>query len=239
VRVYLGAHYIFLPIAIAPALLLLLALKRFPDLSRRSVNSLVSTVMPLGRPKLSAAVLAVPVATFVVYLAYGAQFAYVDRLGVSAGLTVDAVAHTLAWGSLFSLLGAGLTTIFRCEDRLTSKLTAALLVVLGAIWLSTVRDPVIYRLGVIFLMCSWFFFVPSLMGLMSTVDRTGRVAAISLGTMEWGMAAGPALAAFLASTGGLHVIGWIATAGIISSWLLLTFAIRNSRRRALSEQISS
>ena len=228
VREYLGGHYIFLPIALAPALLLF-AFKKFPDLSRRLEGGVASTTM-LPTPRgFRTAILAVPVATFIVYIAYGAQFAYVDRLGVSAGLSVDAVSYTLALGSLFALIGAGLATVLRGESAVILKLSAAVLVVLGAIWLCTTRDPFAYRLGVILLLCGWFFFAPSLMGLMSTVDRTGRIAAVSLGTMGWGLAAGPALAAFLVPVSGLHAIGWIATVGIITSWVLLIFTVRRAR----------
>jgi DHA1 family inner membrane transport protein len=223
-----GPRMILVPIAVAPACLLAI-IRKFPDLSSQSRSS-QRTTAPGDGPSLARRSWFVPLATFVIYVAYGAQFSYAERLGVYAGIAPNSVARLLAIASLVALVGAILATLLSNSRAMGLKISIALVIVVCCTWAMVAGNPALYRVGIVVFFCAWFFFLPNLFALVSLVDRNGQVAAATLGAMEWGMAAGPAIVAFWVSERTLSVIGPIATVGFGVGLLLLAPAMRNLSR---------
>lgn len=224
-RTEFGPRMILVPIAVAPACLLAV-IRKFPDLSSRSGIS-HPTKAPADGPSVALRLWFVPLATFVIYVAYGAQFAYVERLGVYAGIGPDSIARLLASASVVAVGGATLAALLSGSRAIGLKISIAVAIVVCCTWALVAGKPALYQVSVVVMFCAWFFFVPNLLALGSLLDRNGRLAAATLGAMEWGMAAGPAIAALWIGEGNLAVIGPIATFGYGAGLLLLVPAMRN------------
>jgi predicted MFS family arabinose efflux permease len=228
-----GPRMLLVPIAVAPACLLAI-LRSFSDLSNNA-RSLRSGAAQSSASPLAPCLRIVPIAVFVIYVAYGGQFAYFERLGVFAGFTPNAVARLLGSAYLVALAGAALAFVLTGTRTLGLKLSLALAVVVVSAWLIVAGQPTMYRVGIMVIFCAWSFFLPNLLGVVSLVDRNGRLAAASLGAMEWGMAAGPAIVGVLVSNRNLVVVASIATPAFIFGLLLLVPALRSlSRDQKLS-----
>ena len=224
VQLAVGARMLFVPLGVAPALLLLFVYQ-FPDLTavKKSKTLRDSGDASLWfAPYFWSGILAV----LLLYIAYGAGFAYMDRIGVRTGISSDAVASILGTGYLVSAGGAIAMIATANRGSRRWKLYLSLIVVVLATLATVIGDPLTYRLGVITLDLSWFYFVPNLLAILASADATGRLTAAAMGAMEWGIAIGPAVAAFLLGETHFIVIAVIAACGFLSGLVLLVPVIR-------------
>lgn len=233
-RATFGERALFVPIALAPACLLLF-LAKFPELSSRpsSDGGATSFAVPgLGNFWWWSGALA----TFVVYVAYGGAFAYVERIGVQAGVDRDAVARVLGLGHFIAMGGALAAILTANTGRRMWKIAGALVLVTCATLLVTSGKPEFFTVGVVSWFLFWQFFAPNLLGLLAQLDPSGRLSAASLGTMECGLAAGPAIAALCIREGTYAAVGVMAAAGYLITLLLLLPGVRHSSRSMKSQR---
>jgi predicted MFS family arabinose efflux permease len=145
---------------------------------------------------LTRAVLVVLFATlpaFWFHVAYAASWAYIERLGVASGMSVEAVGQTL---SLSFLAGIGGSVVaWLLSDRIgrlwpcviTLALQLASLGVLGFY----LTGPTAYVLALmVYVFCITFPF-PYLLAFAIEMDRTGRAAVLFLLMVKAGIAIGP------------------------------------------------
>ncbi len=126
-RSSLGPQLLFAPISAAPACLLLFFWK-CPDLAANGQHGQLSTGPFRGRLT-GFYFWSGTLATFVVYIAYGGGFAYIERIGVHAGIAADAVARMLGVGHLISVGGALTSTLMTNLRGRAWKILVALVVV--------------------------------------------------------------------------------------------------------------
>jgi DHA1 family inner membrane transport protein len=219
-----GSGVLFWVIAAAP-LILLPFTRRFPNL--RLVSQSGNTPRRLdtrvaARGYFWAGVLA----TLVVYVAYGAGFTYIERIGVRAGLPADEVARILGWG-YFAGVGGALLAIATAKARSRGLIIFLALVAVTLLTLLTlVPQTFTYRIGVMALYFVWFFFVPNLMSALSLADPSGRLAALGIGAQEWGISLGPAVGALWLTGDNFSPIGWISAVGYGLAMILLLPVLR-------------
>jgi predicted MFS family arabinose efflux permease len=218
-----GAKMILVPVAVAP-LCLLAILGKFPELSSNE-----STTVSRGGVSVERRLWFAPLATFVLYAAYGGVFAYIERLGVFTGINIDSAARWLAVGSLLALGGGALATLLAGARAMGLKICGALLAMTGATWLLVSGRPELYVTGLLLAFFVWAFFAANLMTLPLLVDRSGRLGAATMGAMQWGMAAGPAAAGAYVDEKNIGVIGVTATVGLGVGLLLLLPVLRKVR----------
>jgi predicted MFS family arabinose efflux permease len=226
VRHEFGPRMILLPVAVAP-LCLLAILKRFPEL-RSTLREQTALKGPVVHP-LAGRLWLAPLATFVLYVAYGGVFTYIERLGVFTGINIDSVARLLAIGALLALGGGVLATIWAGPRAMSLKIGGALLIMTTASWCLVSGRSDLYVTGMMLAFLVWAFFAANLMTLPLLVDRSGRLGAASMGAMQWGMAAGPAAAGAFVDEKNVAVIGLTATVGFCVGLLLLLPVIRQVR----------
>jgi predicted MFS family arabinose efflux permease len=219
VRNEFGGRMVLLPLAVAPVLLFAI-LKYFPDLTGDAEPASKSTAIS-PNPSFDRNGWLTLAATFVLYVAYGAVFSYSERLGVHAGVSADFAARMLAAGSLLALAGAGLAAVLAGPRAIGWKICIALFAVIASTWALVSGSPNLYVAGVLVSFLFWAFFFPSLMILPLQLDRSGGLSAATLGVMQWGMAAGPALAGFYMNEKDLAVLGPFGTVGFVAGILLL------------------
>lgn len=221
-RSELGPRSILIPVTVAP-LCLAVIVRRFPNLSQR--HALAVSARSAGTVQRAFGLILLPFATLVVYIAYGTVFTYSERLGIRSGIGPDSVSRLLADGSLVAMAGSALAIASGGERRMAHKIVLAVFIVVCCVWAMVSGRRYPYTAGLMAFSFVWFFFVPNLMTMVAVMDRDGRLSAATLGAMEWGMAAGPAVAGLCVTRGDLSVIGPIATLGFFIGLLLLTPAM--------------
>jgi predicted MFS family arabinose efflux permease len=229
-----GPKMILLPVAAAP-LCLLAILGKFPELSSNSAGKTVSR----SGVSLERRVWLAPLATFVLYVAYGGVFTFIERLGVFTGINVDSAARWLAFGSLLALGGGALAALWAGPRAMGLKICGSLLAMTGATWCLVSGRPELYVMGLLLAFFVWAFFAANLMTLPLLVDRSGRLGAATMGAMQWGMAAGPAAAGAYVDEKNISVIGITATVGFCVGLLLLLPVIRKVRESSVDSPASN
>jgi hypothetical protein len=180
-----------------------------------------------------------PLATFVLYVAYGGVFTFIERLGVFTGINVDSAARWLALGSLLALGGGALAALWAGPRAMGLKISGSLLAMTGATWCLVSGRPELYVMGLLLAFFVWAFFAANLMTLPLLVDRSGRLGAATMGAMQWGMAAGPAAAGAYVDEKNISVIGITATVGFCVGLLLLLPVIRKVREAPVDSPASN
>lgn len=226
VRHQFGPQMILLPVGLAP-LCVVAILGKFPQL-RSTTREQGALQRPVGG-SLEGRLWLAPLATFVLYVAYGGVFTYIERLGVFTGFNIDSVARLLAIGALLALGGGALATVWAGPRAMTLKICGALLIMTGASWCLVSGRSDLYVTGLMLAFLVWAFFAANLMTLPLLVDRSGRLGAAAMGAMQWGMAVGPAAAGAFLSEKNVAVIGVTATVGFCVGMLLLLPVIRQVR----------
>jgi predicted MFS family arabinose efflux permease len=229
-----GPKMILLPVAAAP-LCLLAILGKFPELSSNSGRKTVSR----SGVSLERRVWLAPLATFVLYVAYGGVFTFIERLGVFTGINIDSAARWLAFGSLLALGGGALAALWAGPRAMGLKICGSLLAMTGATWCLVSGRPELYVMGLLLAFFVWAFFAANLMTLPLLVDRSGRLGAATMGAMQWGMAAGPAAAGAYVDEKNISVIGITATVGFCVGLLLLLPVIRKVREAPVDSPASN
>jgi predicted MFS family arabinose efflux permease len=216
-----GAQSFFLPIAVAPACLLAF-MGWFPNLASHSVQILNKSLPEFTETRGEGSYFWYGIlATLVVYIAFGAGFAYIERMGVRAGIAANSVAEMLGLGYVIGAGGACLATLTSKAPRRAWRISAALVIVALSMLLTVTGESLPYRVGVISFFFSWSYFAPTFLGLMALADPQGRLAAAATGAQEWGIAIGPAIAAFWTSSGNYESVALMGACGFIGGLLLV------------------
>lgn len=189
------------------------------------------------KPLLTGNALLVFATTVVYYLGVSAVWAYLERLGVSMGLTGEQVGDWLGTG--FAISGAG-SFVAAFIGRVTGKLAAFS----GALVLQTVAifwlmgDPLnlalvsLYAVSTIVFQFFWSFAVPLLMDRFNSVDASGRLIVLCASAFKIGEILGPPMAAALIVEGNYTPVLWLGVVAFGISWVLfslLEMRLKNAR----------
>jgi predicted MFS family arabinose efflux permease len=235
-----GPQWFFLPIAVAPACLLAFT-GRFPDLALRPDRVVDESFARFRktheRPGSEGRYFWCGIlSTLVVYIAFGGGFAYIERMGVHAGIAANSVAEMLGLGYLIGAGGACLATLTSKARGRAWRLSAALIIVTVSMLLTAADEPLPYRIGVIAFFFSWSYFAPNYLGLMSLADPRGRLAAAVTGAQEWGIAIGPAIAAFAAAHGNYKAVALMGACGFLGGMLLVLPVLRQVKSTQVKKE---
>lgn len=155
------------------------------------------------------------------WIGLGGVWAFVERLGVQAGLDRTSVSGVLSVYPLASIAGALtaslLHTRFGRAPFLVASLAFAIISVAMVGWASTIT---VFTLGVLIFSFIWPLFLAYMGGAMAVLDPAGRVVAMSVTSQTIGMAVGPAIAGVLAG-----IFGYVAIAIMGLVCFALAFAM--------------
>lgn len=160
-------------------------------------------------------------AMFSFSLAIGAVWPYMERIGVSQGLSVENVASWLAAGSFAAIAGALMVT------WLGTRLGRTLPVSFGSMALAACLLLLIYAsnvfvIVVLVFMWAWVVTLSYLTGAMALLDPLGRVASIGVAMQSSGLMVGPALSAMIISGDQYIKVGWV---GIICALVCVVLIV--------------
>jgi predicted MFS family arabinose efflux permease len=145
------------------------------------------------------------------WVAQAAIWAFAADAGASAGIDSNSLAHWLAIAGFTAPIGAAAASGLGDRRGYAAPLilgyTAQVLVAL-AMYCSASRN--LYIVGALINNMTTTFTTPYLMGILATLDRTGRAAALGAGAINFGCAVGPALGATLIGMPTVAPIGFMA-----------------------------
>lgn len=164
------------------------------------------------------------------WIGLGAVWAFVERLGVQAGLDLATIGGVLTIGPLASIAGALtaslLHTRFGRAPLLAASIGLAMLSVVMVGWASAIP---VFTLGVLIFSFIWPLFLAYMGGAMAVFDPAGRIVAMSVTSQTIGMAIGPAVAGVIAVHFGyeaIAVMGLFCFAFALALMPLLPLKIR-------------
>ncbi len=234
-KALLGPHALFFTLALTGPLALL-ALCWFPPVDPRGAHRVKSGGKPLGL-----AVTAVTLFAFLLwYLGIGAFWPFVGQFGAHAGIPPDDRTRILGSAQLFGLIGASISlfvgnrfgTFKPLACFVSLQAIAVIILIVGA------GNSTAFMIAAWLYVFAWLGGFPNQLGLLSKLDPTGRLNALSYVMGNIAYAVGPAGVGLLlksapdegAGLGRLQYSGFGLL--IISSAIIVSLAYRLETRRA-------
>ena len=200
------------------------AAHRSGKVSRRPIISLATTMVWLGG--------------FMFAWRDMMQWAFIERIGVSAGLPTEKIGSLLSLQAFIGLLGPLSAMWLARRIGLTLPLLFGI-ISSGAVTYLVIQsadDAALYRSAVMFVAITYFFALSYLSAMAAGMDREGRVAAGLGSFMMAGATLAPVSTGFLIDRGGYDVIGFaviiIVAVTIVAVSTALLLKARESRTNA-------
>jgi MFS transporter, DHA1 family, inner membrane transport protein len=185
----------------------------------RLIHTLDSPVIPISPLVVGLGLLMV---TFF-FIAQGAVWSYLERIGFSQGLEPKVVGSALALSGLAGLAGAGIAMLAGNKCARAIPITAGVVVqVVSMVMLVGEVNVMTFIIAVMLFNFSWNLCQPYFSGIMSEVDPQGRVVVLMGSIQTIGVSVGPFIAAFIITPGNLNPISYL---GIICVLLSLITAL--------------
>ena len=164
---------------------------------------------------------------FLVQLAGGTMWAYSERIGMEAGLSISFIGLVLGISVVFALLGGILVMKVNKEWGIYKPLCLGILVMgIGTIGLFSANLKIVFLVANCITGVAWSFVIPFYQQMQAHFDLSGRV--VSLGTIVnmAGRSTGPAIAALTLGTSAFDNALWISIVALILSAILVFPALK-------------
>ena len=163
-------------------------------LTKATTASVSQSSIPEILPRLCLA------AVFSFYLLVGAYWAFIERAGVAADLSIQFISETLTWGQIFSLSGTLLALwLARRFGQSKPLLFALMVMILTMLTLAFKVDSVTFIFSVFSFSFFWIFIDVFQLGTLSNIDHSGRYAAMVPACQGAAQAIAPSMAGMLLS----------------------------------------
>lgn len=150
--------------------------------------------------------------SLVFWIGLGGVWAFVERLGIAAGVTAATISEALTIGPLLSMAGALSVSVLHTRyGRSLPLLVAIILAIVSVGLVGWGESAAAFTAGVLLFSFVWPVFLAYLGGTMAALDPGGRIVAMSVSSQTVGMALGPAAAGVLA---GIYDYAAIAVLGL-------------------------
>jgi predicted MFS family arabinose efflux permease len=159
------------------------------------------------------------------YFAQGTVWAYLERIGIDAGLSLSQVGTILAIGFAISALGSWFSgiTVKTLGRSLSIWLTVVFqLICLGGILaLNESNALYLYAIATIVYQIFWSFIVPIMMGIFNDTDKSGRLIVFCVSAFKVGLVLGPPAAGWILTYYSLDCIIFVGAISIFLSAVFL------------------
>lgn len=178
--------------------------------------------------------------SFVYWIGMGALWSFVERLGMQASLTLSEIGAALSLGQLTSIAGALMTSLLHIRYRRLPVLAVAIsLAVASVILLGWSGSLIGFMIGVCTFSFIWPVFLAYLGGIMATLDRGGRIVALSVTSQTLGMAVGSAVGGTMSDQFGYVAVPVSATFCFILCLVLLGIIAQAMRHQARCSSLAA
>lgn len=158
-----------------------------------------SHAIGVGAGRLTVALTALALlALFLFQAANMGLFAFIIPLGEHYALTLSFISRTVGWTTWIGTLGAACVIALGTRmGRARPLLLAMIVTVIGIAGLFRSDAPAIFFAANAFTAITWSFVVPYLFGIVSALDRSGRLATLAGFVSGLGLASGPLFAGWI------------------------------------------
>jgi predicted MFS family arabinose efflux permease len=161
------------------------------------------------------------------FVAQGIVWAYLFLIGTDDGLSEQQVANALTLSQFMGVLGAW--TFGACGARIGRSRALTVSVLGGSLCLLLLTAHTSFAIFAL-VVCVYNFFwnvaQPALLSAMAVFDRRGRMVLAATAMQMIGLAAGPALAAWVMTSGAYSKVIGAGVALFVASWFLIYFPVR-------------
>jgi predicted MFS family arabinose efflux permease len=176
--------------------------------------------------KLSGRSLLILGALFATYLAFTAEWTYVERVGISAGIAHAAVSRALAFGMVGGITGSlGATALLlRSNEANRALLVGAVALVLCTVLLALASVASAFTAAIIAFNGSIALITPLYMARLASGEGGGSRVVLALLAMYLGFISGPVVGGNVVAFGGYGSLGWTAVSLLTLAFVALAIA---------------
>ena len=177
-------------------------------------------------------------AIFSVYIGIGSFWAYIERMGVDAGLKDEFIRNALAIGTAFSLVGCAVATWLSNRSGQSRPLLIALLG-LSAVMIMLVFgiSPTLFAVGLFSFNFFWIFIDIYQLGTIANIDPYGQYAALVPAAQGISLTLGPSVAAWILGLGlGYSGVLILSAVGPFAGFIL--YAVVYARLKQLAPDVA-
>jgi len=170
---------------------------------------------------------------FLLQMGGGTMWAYCERIGIEAGLTISFIGVVLGISVVFALLGGLVVMKVRPEWGLLKPLLVGIAVMgTGPIFMFFANFKIAFLVGNCIAGVAWSFVIPFYQQMQAKFDQAGRV--VSLGTIVnmGGRSAGPAIAAMSLGSSAFNNALWISIIALLLGACLTIPALKGFKSEA-------
>jgi len=167
---------------------------------------------------------------FLLQMGGGTMWAYCERIGIEAGLTISYIGLVLGISIVFALFGGLLVMKANREWGILKPLSLGILTMgIGTTCMFFADMKIFFLLANCIAGIAWSFVIPFYQQMQAKFDLAGRV--VSLGTIVnmAGRSAGPAIAAMSLGSSAFDNALWISVIALILSAVLAVPALRGTK----------
>lgn len=128
---------------------------------------------------------------FLLVAGFGLVWPLASQIAADQQLDPQLIATAFSFAGIGGLAGAGTATLLGVRYGRTLPIVAGTLAMAAALWL--IGTPA-FLIAMLLLMFSWAFNLPYYLGLMASLDPSGRIAVLTGGMIPFGAAAGQVMA---------------------------------------------
>lgn len=170
---------------------------------------------------------------FLLQLGGGTMWAYCERIGLEAGLTISFIGIALGISVVFALIGGLLVMKVKKEWGILKPLSVGITTMgIGAAFMFFADFKIFFLLANCITGIAWSFVIPFYQQMQAQFDLSGRV--VSLGTIVnmGGRSAGPAIAALSLGNSAFDNALWISIVALTLSAILAIPALKGIKALA-------
>lgn len=166
------------------------------------------------------------------FMAQGSVWAYIERMGVEANISMSDIGLALGICSIFGAAGGLTAAVLDIRFGRFAPLTvAAIISVVGLMILLTDFNLLTYTIAASMFNYGWNYTYPYQLTAIRSVDPTARLVSIAVAMQTFGLAIGPVIAGMLISEGDYEIAKWMGIIFIICALLMLAPTSRYADRR--------
>ncbi|NVK26160.1 MAG: MFS transporter [Gammaproteobacteria bacterium] len=158
------------------------------------------------------------------YFAQGTVWAYLERIGVNAGLSGAEIGSILGLGFAISAVGSLLSGLFVEKVGRNWGLYVTLIIQVPCLLVLFLMNNTnafwIYAISTIIYQVMWSFVIPIMMGIFNDIDKSGKLIVLCVAAFKVGLTIGPPVAAFVVTVSNVNNVIWLGLGGIALSILL-------------------
>ncbi len=166
------------------------------------------------------------------YLGVGGVWAFVERIGVDAGIDNEGIGNALAFGMAVGLLGAFVAAAIADRFGRVVPFAAAMFGQVLAVWLLTSLED---RNSLVIAIClyngSWNFALPYLFAMAALADTRGQLVVLMSTAQAVGLTLGATMAGAVIARWGLLTVTWQGGTAALAA--LLIFVMLGQRLRSV------